>query len=166
MARSVSPPAPLQFADLGDFKLQNGSVIRKLQVGYRTAGNLNGARSHAVLWPTWLGGRTEDLLPYVGSANGADTDKYFVILVEAIGNEISSSASNSAIQPLMQFPEFSIRDLVECGYKLVIEKWGLTHLYAVIGVSMGGMQAFVWAVTHPNFLDLALPILGSPQSTA
>jgi homoserine O-acetyltransferase len=164
-AQSASSPSSLQFAELGDFKLRNGAVIRDLHIGYRTAGNLNAARSNAVLWPTWLGGRTEDLLPYVGPANVVDTDKYFVILVDAIGNGISSSPSNSNAQPLTTFPEFSIHDMVESEYRLVTEKLGITHLYAVLGVSMGGMQTFAWAVTHPDFLDLAVPVLGSPQST-
>jgi homoserine O-acetyltransferase len=166
IAQSVSSGPPLPFAELGDFKLRSGGVIRDLRIGFRTAGKLHLARSNAVLWPTWLGGRTEDLLPWVGSANVADTDTYFVILVDAMGNGISSSPSNSKTQPLMKFPEFSIQDMVESEYRLVTEKLGVRHLYAVVGVSMRGMQTFAWAVTHPDFLELAVPILSSPQSTA
>jgi homoserine O-acetyltransferase len=165
-AQSVSAAPPEQFAEFGDFKLHNGGVIHDFRIGFRTMGILNAARSNAVLWPTWLGGRTEDLLPYVGPANVADTDKYFVILVEVIGNGISSSPSNSKSQPLMKFPEFSIQDMVESEYRLVTEKLGLTHLHAVMGVSLGGMQTFTWAVTRPDFLDIAIPMNGSPQSTS
>jgi homoserine O-acetyltransferase len=165
-AQSTGNAAPLQFADFGDFKLQNGGVIHDLRIGYRTLGTLNAARSNAVLWPTWLGGRTEELLPYVGPGNVADTGKYFVILVESLGNGISSSPSNSTSQPRMKFPEFSIRDMVESEYRLVTNQLRLTHLHAVMGVSMGGMQTFAWAVTHPEFMDLAIPIAGSPQSTS
>src|SRR5271154_3050851 len=75
-AQSGGAAAPLQFADLGDFKLHNGGVIRDLRIGYRTLGNLHASRSNAILWPTWLGGRTEDLLPLVGPGNVADTGKY------------------------------------------------------------------------------------------
>jgi homoserine O-acetyltransferase len=164
-AQAVSAAPPEQFAEFGDFKLHNGGVIRDFRIGFRTIGILNAARSNAVLWPTSLGGRTEDLLPYVGPANVADTDRYFVILVESIGNGISSSPSNSKSQPLMRFPEFSVRDMVESEYRLVTEKLGLTHLHAVMGVSMGGMQTFAWAVTRPDFLDIAIPMNGSPQST-
>lgn len=164
-AQSLAPAPPVQFAELGDFKLQSGSVIRDCRIGYRTLGSLNPERSNAILWPTWLGGRTEDLLAYLGPGNVVDTDRYFVILVEAIGNGVSSSPSNSKTQRWMKFPEFSIQDMVESEYRLVTEKLGLTHLYGVLGVSMGGMQTFAWAVTHPDFMNVAIPVMGSPQST-
>jgi homoserine O-acetyltransferase len=166
IAQSVSPATPLQFAELGDFKLHNGSVIRDLRIGYRTLGNLDASRSNGILWPTWLGGRTEDLLPLVGPGNVADTGKYFVILVESIGNGISTSPSNSKQQPLGKFPEISIRDMVESEYKLVTSILHLSHVRGVMGISMGGMQTFSWAAVHPDFMDVAIPLAGSPQSTS
>jgi homoserine O-acetyltransferase len=166
LAQSSAPAAPLQFAVLGDFKLKSGGVIRGLRLGYRTAGTLNAARSNAILWPTWLGGRTEDLLPMVGPGNVADTRKYFVILVDSIGNGVSTSPSNSRLQRLLKFPEFSIQDMVESEFRLATETLHLTHLRAVMGISMGGMQTFAWAATHPDFLDLAVPMAGSPVSTS
>jgi homoserine O-acetyltransferase len=166
IAQSVSPAAPLQFAELGNFKLHSGGVIRDLRLGYRTLGNLDASRSNAILWPTWLGGRTEDLLPLVGPGNVADTGKYFVILVDSIGNGISSSPSNSKLQPLAKFPEFSIRDMVESEYQLATAVLHLPRLHAVMGISMGGMQTFAWAAVHPDFMDVAIPMAGSPQSTS
>jgi homoserine O-acetyltransferase/O-succinyltransferase len=155
-----------QFAELGDLNLQGGRVIHDFRIGYRTLGKLNADRSNAILWPTWLGGRTEDLLPFVGAGNVVDTGKYFVILVDSIGNGASSSPSNSKAQPLMKFPEFSIHDMVESEHRLATEVLHLSHLHAVIGMSMGGMQAFAWAVLYPDFMDLVIPMAGSPQSTS
>src|SRR6266702_8911695 len=83
-----------QFAELGDFRLEDGSVIHDFRLGYRTLGKLNAERSNAVLWPTWLGGKSEDLLQFVGPENVVDSSRYFVILVDAIGNGVSSSPSN------------------------------------------------------------------------
>ena len=165
-AQSVPAEGAQQFAELGEFKLHGGGVIHDFRIGYRTLGKLHADGSNAILWPTWLGGRTEDLLPFVGAGNVVDTGKYFVILVDSIGNGASSSPSNSKAQPLMKFPEFSIHDMVESEHRLATEVLHLSHLRAVIGMSMGGMQAFAWAVTYPDFMDLVIPMAGSPQSTS
>jgi homoserine O-acetyltransferase len=152
-----------QFAELGDLKLRGGGVIRDFRIGYRTRGTLDAERSNAVLWPTWLGGRTQDQLNYVGPGKLVDSSKYFVILVDSIGDGVTTSPSNSKSQPLAAFPEFSLRDMVEAEYRLVTETLGLRRLHAVVGTSMGGMQAFEWAVAHPDALDAAVPMFGSPQ---
>ena len=160
------PEGALQFADLGDLKLQNGGVIQDFRLGYRTLGKLNTEKSNAVLWPTWLGGKTENLLQFVGPGKVLDTGRYFVILVDAIGDGISSSPSNSRKQPLGRFPEFTIRDMVESEHRLITEVLHLSHLRAVMGISMGGMQTFEWGVAYQDFMDLLIPIVGSPQSTS
>ncbi len=155
-----------QFAELGDFRLEDGSVIRDFRLGYRTLGKLNAEKSNAILWPSWLGGKSQDLLQFVGAGNVADTARYFVILVDAIGDGVSSSPSNSTKQPLLKFPEFSIRDMVESEHRLATEVLHLSHLRALMGLSMGGMQAFEWGVAYPDFMDLLIPMVGSPQSTS
>jgi homoserine O-acetyltransferase/O-succinyltransferase len=165
-AQSFKPEGSQQFAEFGDFRLRNGGVIHDFRLGYRTLGKLNAEKSNAVLWPTWLGGKSEDLLQFVGPANVVDSRRYFVILVDAIGNGVSSSPSNSRSQPLMRFPEFTIRDMVESEHWLATEALHLSHLRAVVGLSMGGMQTFEWAVAYPDFMDLLVPMVGSPQSTS
>jgi homoserine acetyltransferase len=158
--------APQQFADLGDCKLQSGLTIYGVRLGYRTVGTLNADKSNAVLWLPWLGGQSLDLLRYVGPANVVDSTKYFTILVDPVGNGISTSPSNSKTQPRMQFPEFTIRDIVELEHRLVTAVLHLAHLHAVIGISMGGMQVFEWLALYPDFADLAISLSGSPQSTS
>ncbi len=158
--------APQHFADLGDLKLASGAVIHEFRLGYRTIGQLNAEKSNAILWPTWLGGTSSDLLAYVGPENVVDSKKYFAILVDSIGNGISTSPSNSKLQARMNFPEFTIRDMVESERRLVTEVFHIPHLYAVMGISMGGMQTFEWATAYPDFMDLAIPMAGSPRSTS
>jgi homoserine O-acetyltransferase/O-succinyltransferase len=157
---------PLQYAEFGDFKLRSGETIHDFRLAYRTAGALNADKSNTILWPTWLGGKSEDLAGYIGPGNIADTGKYFVVTIDAIGNGVSSSPSNSKSQARLAFPNFTIRDMVEAEHKLATETLRLSHVHAVMGISMGGMQTFEWIVAYPDFMDAAVPMAGSPQSTS
>ena len=107
-----------KFASLGDFRLENGQEIKNLKLGYRTAGGLNAAKSNAVLFPTWFTGTTKDLVDFVGPGKLVDSSKYFVILVDALGDGVSSSPSNSREQPHMRFPRINMRDMVRAEYEL------------------------------------------------
>jgi homoserine O-acetyltransferase/O-succinyltransferase len=153
-----------QFARLGDFCLENGQVITNAVVGYRTAGALNADRSNAVLVTPWFQGTTRQLARQIGPGKLVDSSRFFVVMVDALGNGVSSSPSTSAQQRDQAFPNFTIGDIVASQHHLVTRTLGLTHLHAVVGISMGGMQVFQWTVSHPHFMDKAVSIVGSPQS--
>jgi homoserine O-acetyltransferase/O-succinyltransferase len=153
-----------QYANLGDLRLQSGAVIKNCRVGYRTHGKLNASRSNAVLWPTWFGGRSEDLTPMIGSGKLLDTDRFFVVAVDSLGNGVSTSPSNSTEQPGTKFPKYTIRDMVDSQYRMLTEKLGIQHLHAVMGQSLGGFEAFAWMVRYPDFMDVTIPVAGTPRA--
>ncbi|MGF7218202.1 homoserine O-acetyltransferase [Spirosoma lacussanchae] len=155
-----------RFAELGNFTLDNGQVIQNCRIGYRTFGKLNATRSNAILVPTWFGGSSEAKAFIASPGNAADSTKYFTIVVDALGNGVSTSPSNSSAQPGPQFPAFSIRDMVRSQYELVTKTLKLPHLYAVLGISMGGMQSFEWLVSYPDFVDHVVPIVGTPKQSS
>lgn len=158
----------LQYADLGDYPLENGQVIKDCRLAYRTFGVLNPDKSNVLLFPTWLAGTTQELidLGLIGPGKMADSSKYFIVAVDAFGNGLSSSPSNSKQQPDQTFPRFSMKDMVNAQHLLLTRYLHLSHLHGVIGVSMGGMMVYQWMVSYPDFLSKAVAVSGSPQLTA
>lgn len=146
-------------ASIGDLPLASGEVLSECQVGYRTFGALNEAGDNAILLTTWLAGTSAELLPWVGEDGLADPDRHFIVLVDALGNGVSSSPSDGT---RAVFPDITVEDMVE-SQRLLLEMLGVRRLRAVIGTSMGGMQALEWGARHPDFVDAVVAIASSPR---
>jgi len=153
----------LQVACLGDLTLENGQAIRSCHLGFRTFGRLDATCSNAVLLIPWFLGRSGELSRHVGPRRMVDSSRYFVIAVDALGNGVSTSPSNSQAQPGQRFPVYSVRDQVEAQYRLLTRVLGIAHLRAVIGTSFGGMQVFQWITTYADFMDRAVAVVASPR---
>ena len=149
-----------KFGEIGDLKLVSGEVLRECRVGYRIFGQFTAGKSKVILYPTWANGRTEQM---EGGAAWLRDAGYVVIAVDALSNGVSSSPSNSRLQPRMKFPLITVRDMIESQYQLLTRVLHLDHITAVMGTSMGAMQAFQWVVAYPEFMDRAVAIAGSPR---
>lgn len=153
-----------QFYSIGNFLLENGKEIKDCKIGYRTFGKLNDNKTNVVVFPTaW--GDYSGRMQYLVAGRYVDTSRFYLILIDAFANGVSTSPSNSASQPKTLFPTFTIRDLVNAQYKFLTEKMKLRHVLAVAGFSMGGMQAFQWSISHPGFMDKVITIEGTPAVT-
>jgi homoserine O-acetyltransferase len=166
---AVAAPSPLlsqdgqQFADLGTCATVRGEVIRDCRIGYRTFGRLNARRDNAVLVPTWHGGRSETMTFILGADRWVDTTRYFAILIDKPGNGVSISPSNSRVQPGRRFPRLAFADLVAAEHRVVTEHLGIRRLHAVVGWSMGGMQAIEYALRFPEAVDRIVSVAGTPK---
>jgi homoserine O-acetyltransferase len=157
---------PHQLFGEGELKLESGEVIRDFSISYVTHGKLNEKKSNAILMVTALGGNHHRIDFLIGPGKALDTDRYFIICTDAIGNGLSTSPSNSKAQPRMSFPKYAIRDMVESQYRLLKEKFGIDHVVAVVGPSMGGMQALQWGVSHPDFMDALVAMVPLAKTPA
>ena len=112
------------------------------------------------LFPSWYSGSSKILeRAYVGAGRTLDPDKYFIILVNQIGDGLSSSPSNAAPPfDAARFPRVSIVDDVRAQHRLVTEALGIERLALVLGGSMGAQQTYEWAVRFPDAVKRAAPI--------
>lgn len=150
---------PHQQYRVGDFRLESGEVIKDFAISYVTHGTLNAKKSNAVLMVTALSGNHHRIDFLIGPGRALDPTKYFIVATDAIGNGLTTSPSNSVAQPRMKFPRFTIRDMVQSQHLLLTRHLGIDHVVAVVGPSMGGMQALQWGVSHPAFMDSLVSVV-------
>jgi homoserine O-acetyltransferase len=143
------------FAAAAHAQEQRFADIDGLKIGYRTWGQLDAAKSNAILVLTWFAGTSAGLEGWIGAGNLYDPSKYYIIVVDALGDGVSASP-----------PDFTMRDNVRAQHELLTRELKLDHVFAVSGLSMGGMQTFQWVVSYPTFMTKAVPIVGTPKLTA
>jgi homoserine O-acetyltransferase len=157
---------PHQQYRIGDLKLESGETIKDFAISYVTHGTLNAQKSNAILMVTAISGNHHRLDFLIGPGKALDTNTYFVVATDAIGNGLTTSPSNSQAQPRMSFPRFLIRDMVTSQHRLLTEHLGIKHVVAVVGPSMGGMQALQWGVSHPDFMDSVVAVVPLAKTPA
>ena len=164
---SLSYAQSLQmFSEIGDLELENGDTILNCRVGYRTVGELNEDSSNIIIYPTWFCGTSEHIVPLISKDKLIDGTGFFIVIIDALGDGISSSPNNSPLQPGSSFPEFTIRDMVKSQYLLLKKEFGVRKIYGAIGGSMGSMQVLEWAVSYPDFVEKITAYSCSPKVTS
>ena len=169
------------------FTTFNGNIIKDVQVGWESYGNLNAQKTNAILITHYFTGNShaagkyahDDAQPgywdaIIGPGKAIDTNKYFVISVDSLANTNAydknvittgpASVNPETGQPYgLTFPVVTIRDFVNV-QKAVLESLGIQQLHAVVGPSMGSMQAIDWAATYPDWVPRMISVIGVAQS--
>ncbi len=158
-----------------------GKELRDIPVAYQTYGTLNAEKSNAILICHALTGDqyvasknpvTEKKGWWhhmVGAGKPIDTDRFFVICSNVLGGCFGTYGPKHVDEAGallgLDFPVVTIRDMVAL-QKQLIESLGIAQLFAVIGGSMGGMQALQWAVDYPEAVHCAMPMATTSRHNA
>jgi len=166
-AQADSPPAPKE----GDwlvpaFRFHTGQTLTQLRLHYTTVGEPTGepvlvlhgttGSGKGMLTPAFAG-------ELFGPGQALDASRYYIILPDAIGTGQSAKPSDGL---RLGFPSYNYDDMVQAHYRLLTEHLGIRHLRAIVGNSMGGMQTWLWGVTHPGFADALVPMAAQPSEMA
>jgi homoserine O-acetyltransferase len=152
--------------NLGDLRLHSGVVLPNAKIGYKTHGQLNADKTNVILYPTPYPAHHGDIEWLIGPGKALDPGKYFIIVLDQLGNGLSSSPSNTP-PPFdrMRFPDVTIRDDVAAQHRLATEGFGVHRVAMVCGFSMGAQQSFQWAVSHPDMVERIAPFCGTAKTT-
>src|SRR5271167_2641154 len=163
-------------------RLDCGIDLAPFQIAYQTYGELNSARSNAILICHALTGdqHVANLHPVtgkpgwwetmVGPGRPIDTERYFVICPNVVGACMGTTGPSS-INPAtgepwgLEFPVITIRDMVRA-QAMLLDHLGIETLFSVAGGSMGGMQVLQWAASYPGRVFSALPIACATRHSA
>jgi homoserine O-acetyltransferase/O-succinyltransferase len=160
-------PAPKQ----GDwtarnFKFHTGETMAELKLHYTTVGDPSG---QPVLVLHGSGGSAANMLTpafageLFGPGQPLDASKYYIVLPDGLGHGKSAKPSDGL---RAKFPNYDYTDMVDAQYRLVTEGLGIKHFRLVIGNSMGGMHAWIWAERYPDMMDAVVPMASQPTAMA
>lgn len=179
----VGSVAYQDFVSESPFDFENGQRLPAFRLRYETYGHLNAEKTNAILICHALSGDhhaagiygLKDSKPgwwnhIIGPGKPIDTTRFFVICSNCLGG-CQGSTGPTSLNPQtgkpfnLTFPLPTIRDIVRA-QKRLIEALGLEQLYAVIGGSMGGMQALQWAIDYPDCVKRLIALATTAQSSA
>jgi homoserine O-acetyltransferase/O-succinyltransferase len=169
--RSLVPEAVDAFYD--GYQLRDGETVQHLRLHYATLGsphrNLNGEIENAVMILHWTGNSgaallTPEYLKFLFAAGAPlDAQRYYLIFPDDFGHGKSTKPSDGQ---RANFPHYGYNDLVDLQHKLVTETLGVRNLHAILGLSMGGMNAWQWAEAYPNDVSAIMPVVSLPVAVS
>ncbi len=161
---------------LPEFVTELGNVISDVEIAYETYGVINTLGTN-VIWlchaltgdahaadtndqPGWWGA-------LIGAGRAIDTERYFVVSANVLGGCAGTTGPSSLKLGSTEvygaaFPEITIRDMVSV-QKALADHLQVNQIQAVIGGSMGGMQALEWAIMYPNMIQNTVVIAADPE---
>ncbi len=164
-----NPDAKQADAWFDNYKFRDGETLERLRIHYATLGSphrdSHGNIDNAVLLLHWTGADSRQLLTptYMKAlfdpGRPLDARRYYLIFPDSVGHGRSSKPSDGL---KAHFPNYGYGDMVDLQHRLVTETLGIEHLHALVGMSMGGMNAWQWAEAYPEAMDGVMAVVSLP----
>ena len=154
---------------IANFEFGSGEVLDELTLHYMTLGtpshDSDGTIANAVLLihnttgssRTWLEPTLADEL--FGEGQALDLRKYYVVIPDMVGFGASSKPSDGL---RARFPHYRYDDMVVSAHRLLTEGLGIRRLKLLLGISMGGMLAWLYGEKYPDFMEALVPVASQP----
>lgn len=166
------------------FTTRGGETIPDMTLGWEAYGTLNEARDNVILITHYFSGTShaagryaaDDTAPgywdaIIGAGKPIDTDRFYVVSVDTpvnlgVHDPMVITTGPATPNPEtgepwgLDFPILTIRDFVET-QKALLDQLGIDRLHAVMGASMGSLQAYEWAAAYPERVERVIPVIGS-----
>ncbi len=145
------------------FQLESGRTIENLNISYHTYGELNEDCSN-VVWVFHALSANSDVMDWwpglFGNKDYFNQKEYFIVCANVLGSPYGTTSADN-----LDFPQFSVRDVVQAHLKLA-EKLGIHHIYCAIGGSFGGDQAIEFAYSYEGTIENLILIASSSRVSA
>ena len=175
-----------QVFEMDEYTTRGGDVIAPVKVGWEAYGTLNEARDNAILITHFFSGTSQAAGRYaqdgpvgywdsiIGPGKPLDTDEYYIIASDTLVNLNANDPNVTTTGPAsthpetgepwgLDFPVVTIGDFVDV-QKALLESQGIEQLHAVMGASMGALQAYEWASTYPEKVERLVPVIGAGEA--
>lgn len=172
--------------ELPAYTTVGGKTIAPVRVGWESYGTLDASKDNAILITHFFSGTSHAAGRYaesdpapgywdaiIGPGKAIDTNRWFVLSSDTlvnlnVGDPRVVTTGPATVNPATgkpwgtDFPIVTIRDFVEV-QKALVESLGIRRLHAVIGASMGALQALEWATSHPEMVGRVVPVIGAGE---
>lgn len=176
--------AEKQVFEMEEYTTSGGETIAPVRIGWEAYGTLNEEKDNAILITHFFSGTShaagryaeDDEAPgywdaIIGPGKPLDTDEYYIIASDTLVNLNAHAPNVTTTGPATtnpetgepwgtDFPLVTIRDFVEV-QKALLESQGIERLHAVMGASMGALQAYEWASAYPERVERVIPVIGA-----
>ncbi len=173
-----------QVFEMERFETFAGKTIKQVKLGWESYGTLNADKSNAILVTHYFTGNSHAAGKYhpndekagywdalIGPGKAIDTNRFYVVSMDTFSNVGANDPNVITTGPAsinpdtgkpygLSFPVLTIRDFVNA-QKALLDTLGINKLHAVVGPSMGSMQAIDWASAYPDRVERMLSVIGT-----